>query len=230
MGTILTNHSVEGNLTTFRHSPDSILSVQLHAALNIRGPANTEHAGYSVLTENSHTVVHTGYSASRNHTRECHIGFFFNEVTGRNVHGVICITTGSRLTHNSRCRNFQIMTFGANTRCSNCIAQCLIRDGANLALTTSLFEGIGYNTQPGLIIGVRLIPLLKSGNKTFSINSSPLALIRKVRSKATNMTGLSVKASAKVSQGIRESTHGRRARRRNSHTRRTGFSILTITQ
>ena len=35
VGAVLTNHSVEGNLTTVSHRPDSILIVQLHAALNI---------------------------------------------------------------------------------------------------------------------------------------------------------------------------------------------------
>ena len=212
MGAILTNHSVEGNLTTFRHSPDSILSVQLYTALNIRRPAGTEHTGHSVLTMHSNTVVHASYSAGRNHTCKCHIGLFFNEVTGRNVHGVISITTGSGLTYNSRCRNFQIMTFGADTRCSNCIAQCLIRDGANLTIAAGLFEGIGYNTQPGLIIGVRLIPLFKGGDQTFSINGSPLTFSRKVRSKTTNIAGLRAKLSTEICQGGRNRPNCRRAR------------------
>ena len=117
-----------------------------------------------MLTEHGHTVVHTGYSAGRNHAGECHIGLFFDEVTGCNVHGVIRITAGGRLTHNSRCRNFQIRSFGTDIRCSKRIAQCLIRDGANLTITAGLFEGIGYNTQPGLIVGVRLIPLFEGGD------------------------------------------------------------------
>ena len=164
MGAVLTNHAVEGNLTTVGHRPDSVLSVQLYTALNIRGPARAEYTGYSVLTEHSHAVVHAGYSAGRNHAGECHIGLFFDEVTGRNIHGIIRITAGGRLTHNSRCRNFQIRSFGADIRCSKRIAQCLIRDGANLTIAAGLFEGIGYNTQPGLIVGVRLIPCLKGGD------------------------------------------------------------------
>ena len=230
MGAVLTNNAVEGNLTTVSHRPDSILNVQLHAALNIRGPARAEHTRYSVLTEHGHTVVHAGYSAGRNHAGECHIGLFFDEVTGRNIHGIIRITAGGRFTHNSRCRNFQIRSFGADTRCSNRIAQCLIRDGANLTIAAGLFEGIGYDAQPGLIIGVRLIPFFEGGNQTFSINSSPLALSRKLRSKATNIAGLRAKLSTEIFQGLREVPNSRRARRRHSHTRRTGFSILTGTQ
>ena len=230
VGTVLTNNSVEGNLTTFRHRPDSVLSVQLHAALNIRGPASTEHTGYSMLTEHSHAVVHTGYSAGRNNSGERHVGLFFDEVTGRNIHGIIRITAGGRLTHNSRCRNFQVRSFGTDIRCSKRIAQCLIRDGANLTIAAGLFEGIGYNTQPGLIIGVRLIPLFEGGDQTSSINGSPLTFSRKVRSKATNIAGLRVKLSAEICQGGRDRPNSRRARRRNSHTRRTGFSILTGTQ
>ena len=230
MGAVLTSHSVEGNLATFRHRPDSILSVQLYTALNIRRPAGTEHTGHSVLIENSHTVVHTGYSAGRNNSGERHIGLFFDEVTGCNVHGVISITAGGRLTHNSRCRNFQIRSFGADTRCSNRIAQCLIRDGANLTIAAGLFEGIGYNTQPGLIVGVRLIPLFEGGDQTFSINSSPLTFSRKFRSKTTNLAWLRTKLSTEICQGGRDRPNSRRACRRHSHTRRTGFGVLTGTQ
>ena len=208
MGAVLTNHSVEGNLTTVSHSPDSILNVQLHTALNIRGPASTEHTGYSVLTENSHTVVHASYRASRNHAGERHVGLFFNEVTGRNVHGVVHVTTGSGFTHNSRSRNFQIVTLGANSSCSNGAIQNRISDGNNLTRATVLFKGIGYDAQPGLIVSVRLIPRFKRANEIFSVNGSPLALSRKFRSKATELTGLSVKASTKVRQSTRKSTHG----------------------
>ena len=230
MGAVLTNHSVEGNLATVSHRPDSVLSAQLHAALNIRGPARAEHAGYSMLTEHSHAVVHTGYSAGRNHAGECHIGLFFDEVTGRNIHGIIRITAGGRLTHNSRCRNFQIRSFGTDIRCSKRIVQCLIRDGANLTIAAGLLKGIGYNTQPGLIVGVRLIPLFEGGNQTSSINGSPLTFSREVRSKVTNLAWLRIKLSADICQGGREIPNSRRPRRRNSHTRRTGFSILTGTQ
>ena len=212
MGAVLTNHSVESNLTTVNHSPDSILNVQLHTALNIREPARAEHTGYSVLTENSHAVVHASYRASRNHTGERHIGLFFNEVTGCNVHGVVRITTGSRLTHNSRSRNFQIVTLGAHSSCSNGAIQNRISDGNNLTRATVLFKSIGYDTQPSLIISVRLIPRFKRADEIFSINGSPLALSRKFRSEATELTGLSIKASTKVRQSIGESTHGRRAR------------------
>ena len=208
MGAVLTNHSVEGDLTTVSHSPDSILNVQLHAALNIRGPARAEHTGYSVLTEDSHTVVHAGYRASRDHTSKRHIGLFFNEVTGRNVHGVISITTGSGLAYNSRCRNFQIVTFGTDTRCSNGAIQNRISDGNNLTRATVLFKSIGYDAQPSLIVSVRLIPRFKCADEIFSVNGSPLALSRKFRSKATELTRLSVKASTKVRQSIGESTHG----------------------
>ena len=205
---VLTNHSVEGDLTTVSHRPDSILSVQLHTALNIRGPASTEHTGYSVLTENSHTVVHASYRASGNHARERHIGFFFNEVTGCNVHGVVHVTAGSGFTHNSRSRNFQIVTLGANSSCSNGAIQNRISNGNNLARATVLFKSIGYDTQPSLIISVRLIPRFKRADEIFSINGSPLALSRKFRSKATELTRLSIKASTKVRQSTRKSTHG----------------------
>ena len=120
---VLTNHSVEGNLTTVSHRPDSILSIQLHTALNIRGPARAKHTGYSVLTKNSHTVVHSSYRTSRNHTGKRHIGLFFNEVTGRDIHRVIHVTAGSRLTHNSRRQNLQLVTLSANTRCTDCTFQ-----------------------------------------------------------------------------------------------------------
>ena len=212
MGAIFTNDSVEGNLTTFRHSPDSVLSVQVHAALNIRGPACTEYAGYSVLTEHGHAVVHTGYSAGRNHTCKCHIGFFFNEVTGRNIHRVIHITAGSRLTHNSRRRNFQLVTLSTDTSCTDCTFQSEIGNGNNLARATVLLKGIGYDAQPGFILGVRLFPCFKSSNKIFSINSSPLALIRKVRCKFTNIVGLRFKLGAEIFQGLREIPNSRRAR------------------
>ena len=212
VGAILTNHSVEGNLTTVSHRPDSVLSVQLHTALNIRGPARAKHTGYSVLTENSHTVVHAGYSAGRNNTTKRHIGLFFNEVTGRNVHGVIHITAGRRLTHNSRSRNFQIVALGANSSCTNGAIQNRISNGNNLTRATVLFKSIGYDAQPGLIISVRLIPRFKRADEIFSINGSPLALSRKFRSKATELTRLSIKASTKVRQSTRKSTHGRRAR------------------
>ena len=208
VGAVLTNHSVEGNLTTVNHSPDSILNVQLHTALNIRGPARAKHTGYSVLTENSHAVVHASYRASRNHAGERHVGLFFNEVTRRNVHGVVHVTTGSGFTHNSRSRNFQIVTLGANSSCSNGAIQNRISDGNNLTRATVLFKGIGYDAQPGLIVSVRLIPRFKRANEIFSVNGSPLALSRKFRSKATELTGLSVKASTKVRQSTRKSTHG----------------------
>ena len=229
MGSVLASHSVEGNLAAVSHRPDSILIVQLHAALNIRGPARAEYTGYSVLTEDSHAVVHASYRASRNHAGERHVGLFFNEVTGRNVHGVIHVTTGSRLTHNSRRRNFQLMTLSANTSCADCTFQSRIGNGNNLTRATVLLKGIGYDTQPSLIISVRLIPRFKRANKIFSINGSPLALSRKLRSKTAELTRLSIKASTKVCQSIRERAHGRRARRRNSHAPRTSPSALTMT-
>ena len=219
MGAVLTNHSIEGDLTTVSHRPDSILSVQLHTALNIRGPARAKHTGYSVLTENSHTVVHASYRASRNHAGKRHVGLFFNEVTGCNVHRVVRITAGGRLAHNSRSRNFQIVTLGANSSCSNGAIQNRISNGNNLTRATVLFKSIGYDAQPGLIVSVRVIPRFKRADEIFSINGSPLALSRKFRSKATELTGLSVKASAEVRQNTRKSAHGRRACRRNMHAR-----------
>ena len=228
MGAVLTNHSVEGNLTTVSHRPDSILSVQLHAALNIRGPARAEYTGYSVLTENSHAVVHAGYRASRNHTGERHVGLFFNEVTGCNVHGVVHVTTGSGFTHNSRSRNFQIVTLGANSSCTNGAIQNRISDGNNLTRATVLFKSIGYDTQPSLIVSVRLIPRFKRADEIFSVNGSPLALSRKFRSKTAELTRLSIKASTKVCQSTRKSAHGRRACRRDRHTRGTSLSTLTM--
>ena len=182
-----------------------------------------------MLTENSHTVVHASYRASRNHAGERHIGLFFNEVTGCNVHGVIHITAGRRLTHNSRRRNFQLVTLSTHTSCTDCTFQSGIGNGNNLARATVLLKGIGYDTQPSLIISVRLIPRFKRANEIFSVNGSPLTLSRKLRSKTAELTGLSVKAITKVRQGIRESTHGRRARRRNSHAPRTSPSALTLT-
>ncbi|CNI04319.1 Uncharacterised protein [Mycobacterium tuberculosis] len=218
MGAVLTNHSVEGNLTTVSHRPDSILIIQLHAALNVRGPARAEYTGYSVLTENSHTVVHAGYRASRNHTGEHHVGLFFNEVTGCNVHGIIHITAGSGHSYYSRRWNFQIMALSTNASCADCTFQSGIGNGDNLARATVLFKSIGYDAQPGLIVSVRFIPRFKRADEIFSIDGAPLALNHKLCRKVTELTRLSIKASTKVRQSVRESTHGRRARRRNSHT------------
>ena len=228
MGAVLTNDAVEGNLATVNHSPDSILSVQLHAALNIRGPARAEYTGYSVLTEHGHTVVHAGYSAGRNHAGECHVGFFFDEVTGCNVHGVVHVTACGRHAYYSRRRNFQLVTLSTGTSCADCTFQSGIGNGNNLARATVLLKGIGYDAQPGFILGVRLFPCFKSINKTFSVNSSPLALIRKVRSKSTNV-GLRFKLSAEIFQSLREIPDSRKARRRNSHAPRTSLSTLAGT-
>ena len=218
MGAVLTSHSVEGNLAAVRHRPDSVLSVQLHAAFNIRGPARAEYTGYSVLTEDSHTVVHASYSARRNRTGECHIGLFFDEVTGCNVHGVVHITACGRHAYYSRRWNFQLVTLSTNASCTDCTFQSGIGNGNNLARATVLLKGIGYDAQPSLIISVRLIPRFKRADEIFSIDGAPLALNHKLCRKVTELTRLSIKASTKVRQSIRESTHGRRARRRNSHT------------
>ena len=218
MGAVLTNHSVEGNLTTVSHRPDSILNVQLHTALNIRGPARTEHTGYSVLTEDSHAVVHASYRASRNHAGERHVGLFFNEVTGCNVHRVIHITAGSGHSYYSRRWNFQIMALSTNASCTNCTFQSGISNGNNLTRATVLFKSIGYDAQPSLIISVRLIPRFKRADEIFSIDGAPLALNHKLCRQVTELARLSIKASTKVRQSIGESTHSRRARRRNSHT------------
>ena len=212
VGAVLTNHSVESNLTTVSHSPDSILNVQLHTALNIRRPASTEHTGYSVLTKNSHTVVHTSYRTSRNHTSKRHIGLFFNEVTGCNVHGVIHITACGGHSYYSRRWNFQIVALSTNTSCADCTFQSRIGNGNNLARATVLLKSIGYDTQPGLIVGVRLIPCFKRADEIFSIDGAPLALNHKLCGKVTQLARLSIKASTKVRQSIRERAHGRRAR------------------
>ena len=110
------------------------------------------------------------------------------------------------------------MALSTNASCTNCTFQSGIGNGDNLTRATVLFKSIGYDTQPSLIISVRLIPRFKRADEIFSIDGAPLALNHKLCRKVTQLAGLSVKASTKVRQSIRESTHGRRARRRNSHT------------
>ena len=72
---------------------------------------------------------------------------------------------------------------------ANCTFQSGISNGNHLARATVLFKSIGYDAQPGLIVGVRLIPRFKRADEIFSIDGAPLALNHKLCRKVTELPG-----------------------------------------